>query len=365
MVAYRRLKTEQIAAIRCASRLGIAVRAIAADQKVSRGAVLYWVHKTGEKEPNSLPAPCARSRRSVKARRELIRRLASEKVVVKNRERRKYHGCLALREALRQNHGITVCPDTIRKDLHALGWKCYSRTKTTHRSDADMAARKAFAKAWRRTVPRRLVFTDEKTFTCLDYTYGWEWAPTKNDVTRQDNSSCFQDTVYVWGAIGHNFRHLVVIRKTKASQRATQKRNHEERDESEKFTTRTYINRCLAGTVVEHLTDRRNCVRGSRLVLQADNHRSHFSREAIRYMDGKGIHYMHDWPARSPDLNPIENLWAYLQRKVSMRVPQDADELEAAILAEWNALTDEQVNEYVKSFRGKCERVFDRDGNPA
>ena len=48
-----------------------------------------------------------------------------------------------------------------------------------------------------------------------------------------------------------------------------------------------------------------------------------------------------------------------------MQVPQDADELEAAILAEWNALTDEQVNEYVKSFRGKCERVFDRGGNPA
>ena len=365
MPAYQRLKTEQIAAIRCARRLGIAIRAIAADQKVSRGAVLYWVNKTGGKDPCLMPAPVKRARKSAKARRALVKRLANEKVEIKGRERRKYHGCLALAEALKQAHGITVCADTIRNDLHALGWSCYARTKTTHRSAADLELRAAFAKSWRHTNPRRLIFTDEKTFTCLDYTYGWEWAPDKASVTTRDNSSYHQDTVYVWGAIGINFRHLVIIRKTSAAKRATQKRNHEEREDNEKFTSTTYITRCLSGKVVDHLKDKTKKVRGSSLILQADNHRSHFSRQAIKYMDEKKIDYMADWPARSPDLNPIENLWAYMQRRVSMRVPLNADELAQAIEDEWNALTDKQVNEYVLSFRPKCERVFERNGLPA
>ncbi len=39
-----------------------------------------------------------------------------------------------------------------------------------------------------------------------------------------------------------------------------------------------------------------------------------------------------DWPANSPDLNPIENLWGIVKRKIDTR-PNNADDLKAAIKA--------------------------------
>ena len=45
-----------------------------------------------------------------------------------------------------------------------------------------------------------------------------------------------------------------------------------------------------------------------------------------------------DWPAQSPDLNPIENLWHKIAVEISKRRPVSKKELIESLIAAWNRI---------------------------
>ncbi|MGL5074143.1 MAG: hypothetical protein ACRC6N_07335 [Plesiomonas sp.] len=53
---------------------------------------------------------------------------------------------------------------------------------------------------------------------------------------------------------------------------------------------------------------------------------------------------MLDWPANSPDLNFIENLWNIVKRKMWDTRPRNTDELKAALKATWAFRTPQQCH---------------------
>ena len=72
-----------------------------------------------------------------------------------------------------------------------------------------------------------------------------------------------------------------------------------------------------------------------------------------------------EWPARSPDLNPIEHAWNMLQTAVSSRPVQPASvqELRQALLEEWDQIPQYKIRRLISSMRRHCQAVIEARGH--
>ncbi len=73
------------------------------------------------------------------------------------------------------------------------------------------------------------------------------------------------------------------------------------------------------------------------LIFQQDLAPAHSAKATSTWFKDHGVLVL-NWPANSPDLNPIENLWGIVKRKMRYARPNNAEELKATIRATW-ALT--------------------------
>lgn len=87
-----------------------------------------------------------------------------------------------------------------------------------------------------------------------------------------------------------------------------------ERDESSRrsgYTAKSYQKALSEGLLPVYDGTRR---------FQQDNARIHNFGGTPEWLQVHGIEYI-DWPAHSPDLNPIEHVWAALRRKLMLLFP--------------------------------------------
>ena len=69
-----------------------------------------------------------------------------------------------------------------------------------------------------------------------------------------------------------------------------------------------------------------------------------------------------EWPARSPDLNPIENLWEEVDRNINRSTATNLDRLCIEIKAAWDAITPERCQKLILSMGCRCQAVIDSKG---
>ncbi|KAI2647801.1 Transposable element Tcb1 transposase [Labeo rohita] len=88
---------------------------------------------------------------------------------------------------------------------------------------------------------------------------------------------------------------------------------------------------------------------------------AHSAKTTGKWFTDHGITVL-NWPANSPDLNPIENLWDIVKKKLRDTRPNTLDELKATIEASWASITPQQCHRLIASMPRRIEAVISAKG---
>lgn len=100
--------------------------------------------------------------------------------------------------------------------------------------------------------------------------------------------------------------------------------------------------------------------------IQADNYGVHRAASVYTYLNTEEANIVKDilpWPSYSPDLNPMENLWAVLKSKIRKRHPKTIDQLEDIIHEEWGNLSDEYARKLCLSIYNRIDMCIENEGS--
>jgi transposase len=92
-------------------------------------------------------------------------------------------------------------------------------------------------------------------------------------------------------------------------------------------------------------------------LLMQDNASSHRAIATKQYFHERAIRLLW-WPANSPDLNPIENVWRLLKVRVQKRFPKTKEELIACIQEEWARIELSDIQKYCTNMNERCKAVI-------
>lgn len=183
---------------------------------------------------------------------------------------------------------------------------------------------------------RSYIFTDEKKFN-LDgpdgYKYYWHVAGDPPLVYSKDTSA--KKYVMVWGGISKNGQTPLM-------------------EVHGRFNSKRYCNMLKRGLLPYYEPDD---------VFHFDRASSHVSKETMEFLRKKKIKTSTN-PAKSPDLNPIENAWGWMSRRVYADKPayKNVDDLKAAIYEAWEAMPQEYIDALIDSMPRRMHQVIELKG---
>lgn len=294
--------------------------------------------------------PCGKRKhrktsREIHQRRKAVKRLALKIRSKDQHEFALYPSTQAICDELHVE-GIRASKWSVYRDLLALGFESRVRRRVPIREAKMHKKRMEFAANLLRkpqTFLKQIVFSDEHVCSTNDYSHRLQWVRAQDRIlTRERKRLQNVPHIMIWTAIGVGFKGPIVLFPQKNAD-----------DNAWRMNAESYIRRCLSKIVPELKRQNR--------VFQQDGARVHTARRVTSYLEEKGVSLLHGWPAYSPDLNCIEQLWPALNVKIGSERPATLPELERAIQTAWNGFPQKDIDAYAASFRTKlvnCKENF-------
>lgn len=244
----------------------------------------------------------------------------------------------------RGTHGRHVSTQTVRNRLRDVGIRCRRPRKVPILTRRHRQARLAWARQhlrFTRADWANVLFVDETRITlrCAD---GRKRIYRRRGERNSANCLLQADqfgggSIMIWAGISmHTKTQIVSIQGN--------------------MNARRYQTDIVQPVLIPHIAANRG------MQLVQDNAPCHVARTTLTMLHVNNIRVI-PFPAKSPDLNPIEHVWDVLKQKVRAHPQQlNVRELERDVNRVWRNIRQQYLHRYIVSMRSRCRAVIAADG---
>ena len=100
----------------------------------------------------------------------------------------------------------------------------------------------------------------------------------------------------------------------------------------------------------------------SKWTFMQDGAACHTAKTTEEWLDDQHVCVIPGWPPNSPDLNPIEMVWAVMKIQLRKQQVETEEEFNKTLCDVWEALQEEAIDGLVRSFLHRCEMVRNLNG---
>lgn len=180
----------------------------------------------------------------------------------------------------------------------------------------------------------QIVFSDEAPFV-LSHTNNTVWLERGEPIPVREISSS-HTSVLVWGGIWYNGRtQLCIVKGT--------------------IDYKKYIH------ILKHYL-LPSMPHSNHFLFQQDNARPHIKTEVTLFLRQYGIRQLENWPAQSPDFNPIEHCWSWMLQYIKQFQPTNYNTLVDAVQRAWIAMPQNIIQRHIDHLPTQLQAVYNNGG---